>query len=219
MPARLMAQIGGRHADASPVPGPPMMQIGMPAPVSASSQPIFMQASEPALSRYLHLCRSRRRRRCRRAFTWYAARHRTPAGAGGPCRCIRRPCQLGPCGSCGGGRRSAVACAAASPAAPVAAADGVPEAKARGGSGRAPGTKVPRWSRAGDERLKELVKLHGDRAPVGRKLEGGRSATAIEQHYNILIERRRAGLPLGCPETASPSTSSTTRPRPFGRMR
>ena len=57
------------------------------------------------------------------------------------------------------------------------------------------GTKVPRWSPDQDERLRELVGLHGDRGKswevIAGLLEGGRTPTAVEQHYHILIGKRR----------------------------
>ena len=67
--------------------------------------------------------------------------------------------------------------------------------------GRAPGLKVPRWTPTEDELLKQLVGIHGLKAwnTVAADLEKGggaplRSGTAVEQHYQILMgKRRRSG--------------------------
>lgn len=59
--------------------------------------------------------------------------------------------------------------------------------------GRSSGAKVPRWTSEEDERLKALVAEKGERAwkEVAAGLEHGRSATAVEQHYNILVGKRK----------------------------
>ena len=70
--------------------------------------------------------------------------------------------------------------------------------------GRAPGLKVPRWTPTEDELLKQLVGIHGLKAwnTVAADLEKGggaplRSGTAVEQHYQILMgKRRRSGASM-----------------------
>jgi len=62
------------------------------------------------------------------------------------------------------------------------------------------GAKVPRWSAVEDEKLKGLVAELGDKnwKEVASRLEHGRSATAVEQHYNIIIgKRKRPGAKEG----------------------
>ena len=67
------------------------------------------------------------------------------------------------------------------------------EAIAKPRRGRAPGLKVPRWTMEEDERLKALVQEHGNKAwdTIAGCFEILRSGTAIEQHYNILIGKRK----------------------------
>ena len=59
--------------------------------------------------------------------------------------------------------------------------------------GRPAGAKVPRWTPEEDETLKGLVAELGEKnwKEVAGRLEHGRSATAVEQHYNIITGKRK----------------------------
>jgi len=55
------------------------------------------------------------------------------------------------------------------------------------------GSKVPRWSAEEQARLMGLVTELGDKnwKEIAARLGNGRSATAVEQHYNIVIGKRK----------------------------
>ena len=80
----------------------------------------------------------------------------------------------------------------------IPSADGVqmlpmPRGEDKGKRVRPPGLKVPRWTPEEEEKLKSLVAVHGTRnwKEIAAGLAAGRTATAVEQHYNILIGKRK----------------------------
>ena len=81
------------------------------------------------------------------------------------------------------------------------------------------GSKVPRWSAEEQARLMGLVTELGDKnwKEIAARLGNGRSATAVEQHYNIVIGKRKRSNAQEGEADAGPAIGFTEEGARFAR--